>query len=121
VPDERYMTSTLAAANDPPMPSVKSLVLNPSNPERALPQINGTVTLLYSRTGMQPHRFAVYLRFDPPRIVLGSDREVRVTELPRHVPELHTGRQQLVREGVAQILETSVADLGALENPAPLD
>ena len=31
------MTSTLAAANDPPMPSVKSLVLNPSNPERALP------------------------------------------------------------------------------------
>jgi len=52
VPDGRYMMSTLAAADDPPVLAVKSLVLNPRNPEHGLPQINGTVTLLDSRTGL---------------------------------------------------------------------
>lgn len=51
-PDGRYIMSTLAVADDPPLVAVKSLVLNPANPDRGLPQINGTVTLLDGSTGL---------------------------------------------------------------------
>lgn len=51
-PDGRYMMATLAAADDPPLLAVKSLVLNPRNPERGLRQINAVVTLLDSDTGL---------------------------------------------------------------------
>ncbi len=51
-PDGRYMMATLAAADDPPFLAVKSLVLNPRNPEHGLPQINSLVTLLDSETGI---------------------------------------------------------------------
>ena len=50
--DGRYMMATLAAADDPPLLGVKSLVLNPRNPERGLSQINAVVTLLDSDTGL---------------------------------------------------------------------
>lgn len=51
-PDGRYMMTTLAAADDPPLLVVKSLVLNPKNSERDLPQINGLITVLDSNTGL---------------------------------------------------------------------
>ena len=51
-PDDRYMMATLAVADDPPVMAVKSLLLNPRNPERGLPAINSLVTLLDSNTGM---------------------------------------------------------------------
>jgi ornithine cyclodeaminase/alanine dehydrogenase len=51
-PDGRYLMATLAAADDPPFLAVKSLVLNPGNPERGLKQINASVTLLDSTTGL---------------------------------------------------------------------
>ena len=51
-PDGRYMMATLAAADDPALLGVKSLVLNPRNPERGLDQINAVVTLLDSETGL---------------------------------------------------------------------
>lgn len=51
-PDERYMMATLAAADDPPILAVKSLLLNPLNSERGLKQINALVTLLDSKTGL---------------------------------------------------------------------
>lgn len=51
-PDGRYMMATLAAADDPPIMAVKSLILNPRNPERGLSQINSLVTLLDSETGL---------------------------------------------------------------------
>ena len=54
-PDGRYMMSTLAASDDPPLLVVKSLVLDPGEPERrrpGIPAINSTVTVLDSRTGL---------------------------------------------------------------------
>lgn len=51
-PDGRYMMATLAAADDPPLTSVKALVLNPRNPERGMNPVNAVVTLLDSETGM---------------------------------------------------------------------
>lgn len=51
-PDGRYMMATLAAANDPPFLAVKSLLLNPENPQRGLKSINSLVTLLDSDTGL---------------------------------------------------------------------
>jgi ornithine cyclodeaminase/alanine dehydrogenase len=51
-PDGRYMMAALAAADDPPLLAVKTLVLNPRNPDRGLPQINGLVTMLDSETGL---------------------------------------------------------------------
>jgi len=51
-PDARYMMATLAAADDPPILAVKSLLLNPRNSERGLKQINALVTLLDSTTGL---------------------------------------------------------------------
>jgi ornithine cyclodeaminase/alanine dehydrogenase-like protein (mu-crystallin family) len=49
--DGRYMMAALASADEPPLLAVKTLILNPSNPDQGLPQINGLVTLLDSRTG----------------------------------------------------------------------
>lgn len=51
-PDGRYMMATLAAANDPPFLAVKTLLLNPENPQRGLKSINSLVTLLHSDTGL---------------------------------------------------------------------
>jgi ornithine cyclodeaminase/alanine dehydrogenase len=50
--DGRYMMAALAAADDPPLLAVKTVVLNPRNPERGLPQINGLVTMLDSSSGL---------------------------------------------------------------------
>ena len=50
--DGRYLMATLSAANEPNILAVKSLVLNPTNPERGFQQINGLVTLLDSDTGL---------------------------------------------------------------------
>lgn len=51
-PGGRYMMATLAAANDPPFLAVKTLLLNPENPQRGLKSINSLVTLLDSDTGL---------------------------------------------------------------------
>jgi ornithine cyclodeaminase/alanine dehydrogenase len=51
-PDGRYLMATLSAADDPPVLAVKSLILNPRNRERGLPDINAVVTLLDSDTGL---------------------------------------------------------------------
>lgn len=50
--DGRYMMAALAAADDPPYLAVKTVVLNPRNSDRQLPQINGLVTMLDSDTGL---------------------------------------------------------------------
>jgi len=50
--DGRYMMTALAAADEPPLLAVKTVVLNPRNPERGLPQINGLVTMLDSSSGL---------------------------------------------------------------------
>jgi ornithine cyclodeaminase/alanine dehydrogenase len=50
--DGRYMMAALAAADDPPLLAVKTVVLNPGNPDRGLPQINGLVTMLDSSSGL---------------------------------------------------------------------
>jgi ornithine cyclodeaminase/alanine dehydrogenase len=50
--DGRYIMAALAATDDPPLLAVKTVVLNPRNPERGLPQINGLVTMLDSSTGL---------------------------------------------------------------------
>jgi ornithine cyclodeaminase/alanine dehydrogenase len=46
------MMAALAAMDSPPLLAVKTIVLNPSNPDRGLPQINGLVTMLDSETGL---------------------------------------------------------------------
>ncbi len=51
-PDGRYMMAALAAADDPCLLVVKTVVLNPDNPGNGLPQINGLVTVLNSETGL---------------------------------------------------------------------
>lgn len=51
-PDQRYMMAALAAMDDPNMLAVKTVVLNPDNPNHGLPQINGLVTMLDSVTGL---------------------------------------------------------------------
>jgi ornithine cyclodeaminase/alanine dehydrogenase len=50
--DGRYMMAALAAADDPPLLAVKTVILNPRNSDRQLPQINGLVTMLDSDTGL---------------------------------------------------------------------
>ncbi|MEO3427334.1 hypothetical protein AAFN88_00655 [Pelagibius sp. CAU 1746] len=50
--DGRYMMAALAAADNPALLAVKTVVLNPRNTDRGLPQINGLVTLLNSETGL---------------------------------------------------------------------
>ena len=52
LPDGRYLMAGVAAMDEPPVMAVKSLVLNPANPGRGLPQINATVTVLDSHTGL---------------------------------------------------------------------
>ena len=44
--DGRYMMAALAAMDNPSLLAVKTVVLNPRNPDRGLPQINGLVTML---------------------------------------------------------------------------
>jgi len=51
-PDGRYMMATLAAANEPQVMAVKTLMLNPKNTARGLKSIYALVTLLDSDTGM---------------------------------------------------------------------
>lgn len=51
-PDNRYMMAALAAMDDPSLLAVKTVVLNPRNPDNGLPQINGLVTMLDSETGL---------------------------------------------------------------------
>ncbi len=50
--DGRYMMATLAASDEPELLAVKTIVLNPENPSHNLPQINGLVTMLNSKTGL---------------------------------------------------------------------
>src|SRR5262245_10116514 len=50
--DGRYMMAALAAMDSPSLLAVKTVVLNPRNPDRGLPQINGLVTMLDSETGL---------------------------------------------------------------------
>jgi ornithine cyclodeaminase/alanine dehydrogenase len=50
--DGRYMMAALAAADEPPYLAVKTVILNPRNSDRGLPQINGLVTMLDSDTGL---------------------------------------------------------------------
>ncbi len=50
--DGRYMMAALAAMDDPSLLAVKTVVLNPDNPDRGLPQINGLVTMLDSQSGL---------------------------------------------------------------------
>lgn len=51
-PDGRYMMAALAAMDGPPLLAVKTVVLNPTNPDKGLAQINGLVTMLDSQTGL---------------------------------------------------------------------
>ena len=69
---------------------------------------------------IQDDRLAVDIVAHPARIVPGGDRDVGVPELRRHVPQLNARGQQLRGVRVAEILEPSVAELRALENPPPL-
>lgn len=50
--DGRYMMAALAATDEPPLLAVKTIVLNPDNPDKGLPQINGLVTMLDSSSGL---------------------------------------------------------------------
>jgi ornithine cyclodeaminase/alanine dehydrogenase-like protein (mu-crystallin family) len=50
--DGRYMMATLAAADEPSIMVVKSVLLSPRNSERGLPQINGLITVMDSETGL---------------------------------------------------------------------
>ncbi len=69
---------------------------------------------------IQDDGLAVDIVAHPARIVPGGDRDVGVPELRRHVPQLNARGQQLRGVRVAEILEPSVAELRALENPPPL-
>ena len=51
-PDGRYMMAALAAMDNPSLLAVKTVILNPRNSDRGLPQINGLVTMLDSDTGL---------------------------------------------------------------------
>jgi ornithine cyclodeaminase/alanine dehydrogenase-like protein (mu-crystallin family) len=51
LPDDRYIMSTLAVADDPPYLALKSLVLNPRNPSNGEPLINSVIVLQNSETG----------------------------------------------------------------------
>ena len=50
--DGRYMMAALAAADEPPFLAVKTVIMNPRNSAKNLPQINGLVTMLDSDTGL---------------------------------------------------------------------
>jgi ornithine cyclodeaminase/alanine dehydrogenase len=49
--DGRYMMTTLAAADDPQITVVKSVMVSPSNPDRGLDSIQGSIILHDSETG----------------------------------------------------------------------
>ena len=49
--DGRYLMATLAAAEEPRIAAVKSVISNPRNAERGLPAINGAIVLLDSDSG----------------------------------------------------------------------
>ena len=51
-PDGRYMMATIAAADNPPVLAVKTLLLNPKNTMRGLKSIYAMVTLMDSETGI---------------------------------------------------------------------
>lgn len=51
-PDGRYLMAAIAAMSDPPLVANKTVVLNPRNPDRGLPQINGMISLLNADTGL---------------------------------------------------------------------
>ncbi len=51
LPDRRFVMSTLAVSDDPPLIATKCLALNPRNPQRGEPLMNSVVTLLDSETG----------------------------------------------------------------------
>jgi len=51
VPDDRYIMSTLAVADDPPYLAIKSLLLNPRNPGNGEPLMNSVIVLQDSETG----------------------------------------------------------------------
>ncbi|MCA9762639.1 MAG: ornithine cyclodeaminase family protein [Gemmatimonadetes bacterium] len=50
-PDGRYLMAALAATDEPPLLVTKSVVLNPRNPARRLPQVDGVVTVLDAERG----------------------------------------------------------------------
>lgn len=49
--DGRYMMTTLSAADDPQITTVKSVIVSPRNPARGLPGIEGLIVLQDSETG----------------------------------------------------------------------
>lgn len=51
VPDDRYIMSTIAVADDPPYLAIKSLLLNPRNPGNGEPLMNSIIALQDSETG----------------------------------------------------------------------
>ncbi len=50
--DDRYMMAALAAMDGPSLLAVKTVILNPENSAKGIPQINGLVTMLDSQTGL---------------------------------------------------------------------
>lgn len=50
--DGRFMMATLAVSDDPPVMTVKSLLLAPDNGERGLPRLNSVISVLDSATGL---------------------------------------------------------------------
>jgi len=50
--DGRYMMATLAAADEPALIAVKSVMVSPRNPARGLSGINGAILLMDSETGL---------------------------------------------------------------------
>ena len=50
--DGRYMMAAMAAMDNPSHLAVKTVILNPRNPDHGLPQINGLVTMLDSEAGL---------------------------------------------------------------------
>ena len=50
--DGRYVMATLAVSDDPSVVVVKSVLLNPENPARGLPGINGAVLVLDAQSGV---------------------------------------------------------------------
>ncbi len=50
-PDGRYLMAALAGQNDPPYLVTKTVVLNPANPGKGLPQIDGVISLVDAETG----------------------------------------------------------------------
>ena len=49
--DGRYMMTTLAAADDPSLTTVKSVMVSPRNPDRGRPGIDGAILIQDSETG----------------------------------------------------------------------